>query len=99
MWVAWAIESSNNKRLTNTVLFVFHCQMTSVERILNYGKLKLEAEEKPDSSVPANWPSEGAIVFDNVTLSYNKNHKPALQHFSIAIKRKEKVLVLKIKYL
>ncbi|XP_061381499.1 probable multidrug resistance-associated protein lethal(2)03659 isoform X2 [Danaus plexippus] len=59
-------------------------QMTSVERILEYIKLPAEHPVEPDSRALKNehpgfdfskWPSEGEIVFENVSLEYEKPPK------------------------
>ncbi len=67
-------------------------QMTSVERIKHYGSMKPEATEHIDYPLPQDWPTAGAIVFDDVTLTYIDGHPPALKDVSFSICCKEKVL-------
>ncbi len=68
--------------------------MVSVERILQYGKLTPEAAEHTDNILPPNWPKEGIILFDNVSLSYDTEYEPALKDVSFMINSKEKVTAL-----
>jgi ABC-type multidrug transport system fused ATPase/permease subunit len=69
--------------------------MTSVERILEY--CSLEQEPLPQVSTahppPTNWPSQGRIVFHNVSMSHSKDpyDVPALQHISLTIESGEKI--------
>ena len=45
--------------------------MTSVERILEYGRLESEAPLVKDGEEELKeWPREGRVAFDRVTLSY-----------------------------
>ncbi len=49
--------------------------MTSVERILEYGRLESEAPlvkdgEEEEEGELKEWPREGRVAFDRVTLSY-----------------------------
>ncbi|CAF5037530.1 unnamed protein product, partial [Rotaria sp. Silwood1] len=70
-------------------------QMTSVERILEYCSL----DQEPPSQLsfkyrsPTNWPSQGRIVFENVSMSHSKElHSPlALYHISLIIEPGEKI--------
>ncbi|CAF4848072.1 unnamed protein product, partial [Rotaria sp. Silwood1] len=73
-------------------------QMTSVERILEYCSL----DQEPPSQLPTkyrpltNWPSQGRIVFENVSMSHSKElHSPlALHHISLIIESDEKVYIV-----
>ncbi len=70
-------------------------QMTSVERVLEYCSLEQEppAQVSSDRRPPANWPSEGRITFDNVSMCHSTDeHSPfALRHISMTIESAEKV--------
>lgn len=61
--------------------------MTSVERILEYSKLPQERllENTPDTKAPENWPSSGKIVFKSVSLTYDRQEKPALKNLDFSI--------------
>ena len=65
--------------------------MTSVERIKQYGNLDKEAVEHTSYPLPQKWPSRGEIKFQNVTLTYVKEHKPVLKNLNFTIASGEKV--------
>ncbi|CAH0600342.1 unnamed protein product [Chrysodeixis includens] len=68
-------------------------QMTSVERVLEYTKLPQESalrvsqEKKP----PADWPAEGAIDFDNLSLRYSPEGNLVLNKLNFHIEPQEKI--------
>ncbi|CAF4234850.1 unnamed protein product, partial [Rotaria sp. Silwood2] len=70
-------------------------KMTSVERILEYCSLDQESSVQQLSKYrpPINWPSQGRIVFDNVSMSYFKetNSPCALHEISLIIEPCEKI--------
>jgi ATP-binding cassette subfamily C (CFTR/MRP) protein 4 len=74
---------------------VIETQMTAVERVLEYCSL----DQEPPSQVPCNlrpplnWPSQGQIVFDNVSMrhSIEADTPLALRHISMTIRAGEKV--------
>ncbi len=70
-------------------------QMTAVERVLEYCSLDQEppAQVSPDRRPPSTWPSQGRIVFDDVSMSHSTDeHSPlALRHISMTIESAEKV--------
>ncbi|CAF1354990.1 unnamed protein product [Rotaria sordida] len=70
-------------------------QMTSVERILEYCSLDQEPPNQLTSKyrLPTNWPSQGRIIFENVSMSHSKElHSPlALHHISLIIESGEKI--------
>ncbi|UJR10923.1 hypothetical protein I4U23_015108 [Adineta vaga] len=70
-------------------------QMTSVERVLEYCTLDQEppAQVPSDRRPPSNWPSEGCIIFDNVSMCYSEdeNSPLALRNISMTIKSREKI--------
>ncbi|KAF9415298.1 hypothetical protein HW555_007047 [Spodoptera exigua] len=57
-------------------------QMTSVERVLEYTKLPQEPALRtpPEKTPPADWPAEGAIIFNTLSLKYAQdgNYEPVL---------------------
>ena len=69
--------------------------MTSVERVLEYCSLEQEppAQVSLDRRPPTNWPSQGQIVFNNVSMCHSTDeHSPlALRHISLTIEAGEKV--------
>ncbi|RZC40830.1 uncharacterized protein BDFB_005146, partial [Asbolus verrucosus] len=63
-------------------------KMTSVERLLEY----TEVEEEDKSGIPlADWPKEGSINFNNVSLNYSSTTKEMLNDVNFVIKPREKV--------
>ena len=69
--------------------------MTSVERILEYCSLEQESSTQSSSSRRplTNWPSQGQIIFDNVSMSHSTDEHSSLvlHHISITIAAGEKV--------
>ncbi|XP_033217281.1 probable multidrug resistance-associated protein lethal(2)03659 isoform X2 [Belonocnema kinseyi] len=68
-------------------------QMTSVERVLEYSKLKEEPslESKPENKPPKDWPTEGRVQFEQVNLRYSPDGATVLQNLSFSIEPKEKI--------
>ena len=68
-------------------------QMTSVERVLDYCTLEQEPPARLAHRPPVHWPSQGRIVFDDVTLSYSDDRQasPALTHVSLVVEAGEKI--------
>ncbi|ODM94173.1 hypothetical protein Ocin01_12506 [Orchesella cincta] len=58
--------------------------MTSVERTIEYTKIKPEAklESDPEHKPPPSWPSKGNIKFCNVSLSYDNNTSTIRKKFA-----------------
>ena len=75
------------------ILHFYAWQMTGVERIKLYGSIQNEGEEHTSHPLPREWPTEGAISFEHVTLKYLANHQPALRNISFFIHGHEKVIV------
>ena len=65
--------------------------MTSVERILQYCHLDQEAPEYTDVRPPSQWPKDGNITLDEVSLTYRQREQPALGPLSLMIKSAQKV--------
>lgn len=64
-------------------------QMISVERVLEYSKI--EAESNNILKPPRDWPENGKIEFDSVSLRYGKNEPKILKDISFEIKPKQKI--------
>ncbi len=66
----------------DTLSFQIENNMNSVERVLHYGTSSLP-QEKPhfieNMKPPQEWPSRGAISFDNVVMSYRAGLPPVLK--------------------
>jgi ATP-binding cassette subfamily C (CFTR/MRP) protein 4 len=69
--------------------------MTSVERILEYCSLDQEppAQVPPKHRPPSDWPSQGEIIFKNVSMSYLKddNASIVLRNITLKIASGEKI--------
>lgn len=80
--------------LVTDLLLLLICQMTSVERILEYCSLEPEAPRETDTKPPPSWPSKGEIEFDNMSFKYHKSLPRVLHSISCCIKPHEKVTSL-----
>ena len=66
--------------------------MNSVERVKEY--LEVEQEAKPiipESRPPGNWPSRGAIQFNNYLTRYRSDLEPVLRHVTFSVEPGERV--------
>lgn len=69
--------------------------IVSVERCLEYAKLPSEAPEVLSKQRPkSNWPSQGAVVFNNYSTRYRPGLDLVLQDISLDIKAHEKIGVV-----
>ncbi|EFR02843.1 hypothetical protein MGYG_05844 [Nannizzia gypsea CBS 118893] len=66
----------------------------AVNRVRSYSKdVKDENLPNEDGSVPDQWPESGAIVFNNVSASYDSLLGPVLKGVDLSIKAGEKVAI------
>ena len=67
--------------------------MTSVERIIEYSRIEPEAqlESEPNKKPSVNWPSNGQIIFKEVSLQYKEMPKPVLKQLNCYINGGEKI--------
>ncbi|VEN61103.1 unnamed protein product [Callosobruchus maculatus] len=65
-------------------------QMISVERVQEYAVLQQETDEGKDQP-PLNWPDEGKIEFDKMSLRYSPDDPFVLKEVTFVIQPKEKV--------
>ncbi|XP_013148667.1 PREDICTED: probable multidrug resistance-associated protein lethal(2)03659 [Papilio polytes] len=68
-------------------------QMTSVERVLEYTKLPQEAalRSEAEKAPPADWPPEGALTFDDLSLKYTPDGNYVLHKLQFNVKPQEKI--------
>ena len=73
-----------------------HLKMVSVERVLEFSKLPLEAplESEDKKKLPADWPQQGCIFVENANLKYSDDSPVILKDLSFNIKPKEKVVLI-----
>lgn len=68
------------------------CEITSVERIIEYSKIKPEPPLNiPLDHLPKDWPSNGEIIFKNVDFKYSNNGPMVLKSLNFRIKPGEKI--------
>lgn len=77
-----------------TMIFFFgfghQNQLVSVERIVEYTDLNVEAPDKT-FEIPPNWPDRGHIVFKNYSTRYREGLDLVIKNISLDIKPGEKV--------
>ncbi|XP_056637699.1 ATP-binding cassette sub-family C member 4-like [Diorhabda sublineata] len=61
--------------------------MTSVERLLEYTEIPSESKEGTEVE---NWPKDGAIVYENVSLTYNNSEK-VLKNLNFSVEPNQKI--------
>lgn len=66
-------------------------QLLSVERILEYEVLPKEIQPSTPKIPPKSWPSNGEVVFNDMSLRYFPEGQLVLKHLSFVMKPKEKV--------
>lgn len=62
--------------------------MTSVERALEYTDIK---QESISGNEVKNWPSEGSIKYEDVSLYYENSKNPVLKSINFSVKPKQKI--------
>uniref|UniRef100_A0A3Q1GLD7 ATP-binding cassette, sub-family C (CFTR/MRP), member 4 n=1 Tax=Acanthochromis polyacanthus TaxID=80966 RepID=A0A3Q1GLD7_9TELE len=65
--------------------------MTSVERVVEYTELKSEAPWETQKRPPPDWPSNGLVTFEQVSLSYSTDGPIILKDISATFEPNEKV--------
>lgn len=65
--------------------------MTSVERVIEFGELEREPLEEAKQTPHENWPTNGDIVFENVSLHYPGVAEPTLKELTFTIRGGEKI--------
>ena len=68
--------------------------MTSVERIIEYSRIEPEAGLESNNEPPTSWPSNGQIIFKDVSLQYKDMPKPVLKQLNCNINGGEKIGVV-----
>ncbi|KAJ3040385.1 Multidrug resistance-associated protein 4 [Rhizophlyctis rosea] len=66
-------------------------QMVCVERILEYTRLPSEAPPITSTRPPPNWPTDGALTINNMSLSYPSSTRPVLRNITLSIPPATKV--------
>jgi len=91
--MAYALQIST--QLNSLVRFSteFENSMSSVERVLEYGRLPTEAPRKA-AQPPPQWPQNGAIQIQNVVMSYREGLPAVLKGLTLDIRAGEKIGVV-----
>ncbi|XP_068991532.1 ATP-binding cassette sub-family C member 4-like [Neodiprion pinetum] len=61
-------------------------QLPAVKRILQYTNLPKERTYKTDKPLLDSWPSDGSLVFRDVSMRCVRNKSPVLKHLNVKIK-------------
>uniref|UniRef100_A0A914BZC5 Uncharacterized protein n=1 Tax=Acrobeloides nanus TaxID=290746 RepID=A0A914BZC5_9BILA len=95
MALAFALQMSGIFQFAVRSQTELEAKLTAVERISHYYK-EIEEEKEYESAIelPKSWPSQGNIVFDDVSLKYSSNSRLALNNVSFKIEDGEKVGVV-----
>nr|CAH7727811.1 unnamed protein product [Callosobruchus chinensis] len=62
--------------------------MTSVERALEYTDIK---QESNNGREPKNWPKDGAVMYNNVSLYYENTKSPVVRNVTFQVKPRERI--------
>ena len=69
-------------------------QMISAERVMDYSRLESEASLEttpPHQPPPPDWPSQGALSFNDIAFRYSPDLPLVLKNLSFSIRPSEKV--------
>ncbi|XKL66417.1 hypothetical protein PGB90_009837 [Kerria lacca] len=67
-------------------------QVTSVDRLVKYSNLPPESQPKDNNvALPNNWPANGKISFENVSLQYNISSTPSIHDVSFTVESQQKI--------
>ncbi|XP_069069026.1 ATP-binding cassette sub-family C member 5 isoform X2 [Pleurodeles waltl] len=91
--ISYAVQLTGLFQFTVRLASETEARFTSVERISHYIKtLALEAPARiKNKPLPADWPQEGEVVFENAEMRYRENLPLVLKKVSFTIKPKEKI--------
>ncbi|KAF9429464.1 CD9 antigen [Entomortierella beljakovae] len=81
------------EEVTSLVRIVCDLQnnLIAVERVLEYMNLNTEAPDTTNLPIPANWPSEGRISFQNYSTRYREGLDLVLKNLDLEVAPTEKV--------
>eukprot|EP00002_Diphylleia_rotans_P013847 TRINITY_DN2697_c0_g1_i4.p1 TRINITY_DN2697_c0_g1~~TRINITY_DN2697_c0_g1_i4.p1 ORF type:complete len:1184 (-),score=183.54 TRINITY_DN2697_c0_g1_i4:533-4084(-) len=92
LMLVYAVQLSGLMQWSARVSAEVENMMTGVERILQYGRLKPEEENKNDyQKPPQNWPSKGSLALCNVQMRYRENLDPVLKGVTFSVQSGEKI--------
>ncbi|EGC35823.1 hypothetical protein DICPUDRAFT_151784 [Dictyostelium purpureum] len=92
--LSYALSLSNSLNKATITSADTETRMNSLERIVEYMNVPSEAPAIIENNrPPANWPENGVIKFDKVSLCYRPGLPKVLNQISFEIKGKEKVAI------
>ncbi|CAK9442267.1 uncharacterized protein LODBEIA_P60100 [Lodderomyces beijingensis] len=90
--VSYALQITQSLNWIVRMTVEVETNIVSVERCLEYSRLKSEAPEVIPGHVPqANWPNEGEIKFQDYSTKYRPELDLVLKNINIDIKPREKI--------
>ncbi|KDR71589.1 hypothetical protein GALMADRAFT_792794 [Galerina marginata CBS 339.88] len=91
-----AFASTINEDILYAVRYFVQLEqsMIAMERIQEFSVLEPEAPEFTDVIPAENWPTEGAVSFENLSVRYAPQLKDVLHDLTFSIKPKEKIGIL-----
>ena len=89
--LAYVIQTMDLTQYTVRKISNVENLMTSVERVMTYTKLDSEPGYKVERLPPENWPREGNVTFQDVSLTYYPGGPQVLKKINLKIKGGEKI--------
>ena len=92
--LSYALQITGLLNMTTRLASLAENSFNAVERLQEYAQVEPEAADEVEPGPPPDWPSEGAMVFDDVVASYRPDLPPVLRGLSFAVKARQKVGVV-----
>jgi ABC-type multidrug transport system fused ATPase/permease subunit len=93
--LSYALQITGLLNMTTRLASLAENSFNAVERLQEYAQVEPEAaDEETGPGPPPGWPSEGAMVFDDVVASYRPDLPPVLRGLSFTVKARQKVGVV-----
>ena len=91
--LAYVVEIAEYMQLAVRQFSEVENLMTSVERVMTYTNLESEPGYRIKTLPPTNWPRDGHVTFENVSLTYYEGGPQVLRNLNFNIKEKSKIEV------
>ena len=89
--MVYAISTVGQLQLSIRLTAEVENMMTSVERVLTYTKLEEEPGYSIDKKPPSDWPTEGGLKFENMSLRYYEGGPEVLKNITFQVNPREKI--------